>query len=413
MAGLGTPALSSSSSGGLTDAQLRATPVPVSLTSTTVTGSVAVTNAGLTELAAAINASSQMDVNIAASGATVPVSNAGLTALNGAISGTEVQVDVLTLPAITGTVTANAGTNLNTSALALETGGNLASIKAKTDNIPALGQALAASSVPVVLTAAQIATLTPLSTVAVTQSGTWDEVGVNDSGNSLTVDAPVGTPVFVRLSDGAAAISTLPVSLASVPSHAVTNAGTFAVQDATAQASLSVMDDWDNTASDGASVSGDVAHDAADAGEPVKIGGQARTTNPTAVADADRVNAIFDKIGRQVVTETIRDLKGVQQTTITSSTSETTVVTAVASTFLDVYGVIVTNTSATVTKVTFKDATAGTTRFVIEVPATETRGFMLPASAAVPQAASNNNWTATCGTSVASVEISVFYVKNI
>lgn len=67
-------------------------------------------------------------------------------------------------------------------------------------------------------------------TVAVTQSGTWDEVGINDSGNSITVDAPVGTPVFVRLSDGASAISTLPVSLASVPSHAVTNAGTFVVQ---------------------------------------------------------------------------------------------------------------------------------------------------------------------------------------
>lgn len=72
-------------------------------------------------------------------------------------------------------------------------------------------------------------------TVAVTQSGTWDEVGINDSGNSITVDAPVGTPVYVRLSDGAAAISTLPVSLASVPSHAVTNAGTFATQ-ATLQA---------------------------------------------------------------------------------------------------------------------------------------------------------------------------------
>ena len=59
-----------------------------------------VSNAGLTELAAAINASSQVDVNIAASGATVPVSNTGLTALNGAISGTEVQVDVLTIPAL-------------------------------------------------------------------------------------------------------------------------------------------------------------------------------------------------------------------------------------------------------------------------------------------------------------------------
>lgn len=73
-------------------------------------------------------------------------------------------------------------------------------------------------------------------TVAATQSGTWTVTGaggtfpVTDSGGSLTVDAPVATPVFVRLSDGSAAITTLPVSLASVPSHAVTNAGTFAVQ---------------------------------------------------------------------------------------------------------------------------------------------------------------------------------------
>lgn len=42
--------------------------------SLTVDGTVDVTNAGLTELAAAINASSQVDVNIAASGATVPIS---------------------------------------------------------------------------------------------------------------------------------------------------------------------------------------------------------------------------------------------------------------------------------------------------------------------------------------------------
>jgi hypothetical protein len=73
-------------------------------------------------------------------------------------------------------------------------------------------------------------------TVAATQSGSWTVTGaggtfpVTDSGGSLTIDAPVGTPAFVRLSDGSAAITTLPVSLASVPSHAVTNAGTFAVQ---------------------------------------------------------------------------------------------------------------------------------------------------------------------------------------
>jgi hypothetical protein len=40
---------------------------------------------------------------------------------------------------------------------------------------------------------------------------------VTDNAGSLTVDAPVGTPVFVRLSDGSAAIVTLPVSLAALP----------------------------------------------------------------------------------------------------------------------------------------------------------------------------------------------------
>lgn len=59
-----------------------------------------------------------------------------------------------------GSLTANAGTNLNTSALALEAG-HLATIDTSTARIPAQGQALAAASMPVVLTAAQITTLTP------------------------------------------------------------------------------------------------------------------------------------------------------------------------------------------------------------------------------------------------------------
>lgn len=43
-----------------------------------------------------------------------------LSTIAGAVSGTEMQVDVLTLPSISGTVTCNAGTNLNTSSLATE-----------------------------------------------------------------------------------------------------------------------------------------------------------------------------------------------------------------------------------------------------------------------------------------------------
>jgi len=139
----------------------------------------------------------------------------------------------------------------------------------------------------------------------------------------------------------------------------------------------------------------------------------AHTAAPTAVTDGTAVPLIADKVGKLVSVGSIRDLKGRQVTTITSSTSETTVVTAVASTFLDVYGVIVENTSATGTEITFKDSTAGSTAFSLYVPANDTRGFTMGESGALKQTTVNNNWTATCTTSVASVVITMLYVKNI
>lgn len=194
-----------------------------------------------------------------------------------AFADTTQPVSAATLPLPTGASTS-----------ALQTTGNssLSSIDTKT---PALGQALAAASTPVVLTAAQITTLTPPAAITGfatettlgtrlsesdfdTKTGSLTEtapasdtassglngrlqriaqritslitalgspfqaggsigntafgvnnaagasaVNVQDGGNSLTVDAPVGTPAFVRLSDGTAAIATLPVSAASLP----------------------------------------------------------------------------------------------------------------------------------------------------------------------------------------------------
>jgi uncharacterized protein YjbI with pentapeptide repeats len=72
-----------------------------------------------------------------------------------------------------------------------ETGGNLAAIKADVDKIPSQGQALAAASLPVVLTAAQITTLTPVSAVTATLGAeTTKVIGVtrtaDGSGNLLT-----------------------------------------------------------------------------------------------------------------------------------------------------------------------------------------------------------------------------------
>ena len=104
----------------------------------------------------------EADTDASITGTAMMMEGAGnaLVAVQGTASD-GVLVNLGTNNDITGTVTANAGTNLNTSALALESGGNLASIKAKTDNIPALGQALASASVPVILPAATITTLTP------------------------------------------------------------------------------------------------------------------------------------------------------------------------------------------------------------------------------------------------------------
>ena len=189
----------------------------------------------------------------------------------------------------------------------------------------------------------------------------------------------------------------------TVGTHNVTNAGTFAVQATCTNAGTFAVQ---------AACAGDVANGSSDSGNPLKVGGIGHTANPTAVTDGQRVAATFDKLGKQVCVGSIRDMKINQVTTITSSTSETTIVTAVASTFLDLYGLIISNKSATATLVTIKDSTSGTTQAIIYVPAGDTRGFMLPESAALKQTTVNNNWTATCGTSVDSVYITALCVKN-
>lgn len=86
---------------------------------------------------------------------------------------------------------------------------NTANIDNKT---PYLGQALEAASVPVVLPAAQLSTLTP-------------PAAITGFATAAKQDA-----LLAELQLKADLTETQPVSLATVPSHPVTNAGTFAVQ---------------------------------------------------------------------------------------------------------------------------------------------------------------------------------------
>jgi hypothetical protein len=159
---------------------------------------------------------------------------------------------------------------------------------------------------------------------------------------------------------------------------------------------------------------GSVAHDGVDAGNPVKVGAKAYSTNPVKVASGDRTDLIADLQGKLISVGSIRDLKANQVTTITASTTETTIVTAAgASVFADLYGLIVTNTSATAVNVAIKDVTAGTTRLNIAVPAGDTRGFMLPESGGIKQSTANSAWTATVSASVTSIVITALTVNNL
>ena len=140
-------------------------------------------------------------------------------------------------------------------------------------------------------------------------------------------------------------------------------------------------------------------------------GGIAETSLPTAATAGNLTGLMVDKFGRLIVMPYgMRDIQlPIAQLTLTSTTTETTLISAVASQFSDITGIIAINTSATATQVDFRDSTGGTIRFSLYIPAGDTRGF---STMFFGQNAVNNNWTAKCGTSVASVIITGTYVAN-
>lgn len=162
---------------------------------------------------------------------------------------------------------------------------------------------------------------------------------------------------------------------------------------------------------DGIAVQGSVAHDAADAGNPVGVGLQARTTNPAAVADADRVRAIADKVGRQVVVVSqVRDLV-VQATVVVSTTTETTIVAAGgAGVFHDVSAIIIFNRSTAAVQVRIRDTTGGSHIWAPQVP--PSGGWALTFPTPWKQTTANSNWTVELGTAVTDVTVSLQCVKN-
>ncbi len=157
---------------------------------------------------------------------------------------------------------------------------------------------------------------------------------------------------------------------------------------------------------------GGVAHDGADSGSPVKVGCHARTTNRTAVADADRADVLCDKSGKQVMVGALRE-RVVRSGVITlTNTTETTLIAAGgAGVFRDLTYLKCTNNSATLVRVDLRDATAGT---VIDswALAASGGGFNLTFPVPYNQATANNNWAVQLSASVTDVRCSAQAVEN-
>ncbi len=79
------------------------------------------------------------------------------------------------------------------------------------------------------------------------------------------------------------------------------------------------------TASGSIDVLGDTAHDAADSGDPVKVGTKAANALPTAVANGDRANAIGDLFGRVLTSHIDPAMQVTKAVTYTSQQTGSTI----------------------------------------------------------------------------------------
>lgn len=152
-----------------------------------------------------------------------------------------------------------------------------------------------------------------------------------------------------------------------------------------------------------------------DSGNPTKIGGVARTTNPTAVDNTDRVSASFDDLGRQVTWPfQVRDLLTTGFATLTRGT-ETEVVAAVASTLTDIVTITGANTSSIAQNINIRVGTGGSVVDSLTIPVTSSisKSYAVPLlSSEVAQAWTAQNTTQS-DLSDSPVTITMVGMKNI
>lgn len=160
--------------------------------------------------------------------------------------------------------------------------------------------------------------------------------------------------------------------------HASGDVGVFSLWVANeTQTTLAANGDYIGEARDtkwNAMVVGNIAHDTADAGNPIKNGGVATITEQAAVsASGDRVNAAFTSTGKQIVAPFSSPeyfVSGAITTAMTATTSTSLVAAPGASLRNYITTIVVSNSHATVgTDVVIQDGSGGTTLMTIPAAA--------------------------------------------
>lgn len=200
----------------------------------------------------------------------------------------------------------------------------------------------------------------------------------------------------------------LPVTIAATGQLAM--AASWSVTIASDQAALPVVQSAASNLN--AQVVGATADGAADAGNPVKVGGRALSTLPTSVDTGDRVNAWFDLKGRLITRgygPRERYIKA-PRVTLTNTTETQLVAAGAAGVFRDLLYVVVSNTSAVEVSVDIRDALAGTIQHTINLyPDGGSGALVLPGP--WPQTTAATAWTVQLSVT-ATVYVSALLVED-
>jgi len=302
-----------------------------------------------------------------------------------------------------------------------ETG--VAALPLRVDPTGTTTQPISAASLPLPTGAATSALQLPNShDVTIDNAGAGAAVNIQDGGNSITIDGSVGItgsvdtelPAAVALSADNVVSPTAPAVGAFA--HAFDGTNWDRVRGDSTDGLLVNLgannDVIQATASNlNAQVVGNIAHDTGDAGNPVKVGGVARTANPTAVAAGDRADVFMDVRGRLVVTnDAPRERRVVGRLALTTTTETTLIALGGAGVFRDLSMLLLSNESATEVRVDIRDATAGTPVISFDL-APDGGGAVMPFPVPLPQATANNNWTAQLSAAVSTVYITAIAIE--